>query len=908
MTMSLSTGSRLGPYEIVGLLGTGGMGEVYRARDSRLHREVALKILPEATWGDSAAEARFEREAKAIASVNHPNICAVHDVGIDGGRRFLVMELLEGETLQQRLRRGAFDTPELMEHAAALADALQAAHARGIIHRDLKPGNIFLTSRGQLKILDFGLAKATDSPDSPDGQTHAADDLITGRGIAVGTAAYMSPEQIRGELLDARTDVFSLGLVLYEMTTGQRAFSGSTGAAVAASILNHEPTRPGTLRAGLPSKLEEAILTALEKDRDLRYQSAADLRADLKRIRRQLSTEVAPSSEGAPSGRPIVATHGTTTEPPAGGAGPSSSSDTQLLGAIISRHRLWAGAAALVVVIAVAALWLLAHPRKSGATAPVFTDLQVQPLTFDGETILGTISPDGRFVIYLRSRWAGGVFVRQISGGTDVPLVPPGTFSRISSMTVTPDGNFVDLVAVTGSALVPDAWRVPLLGGQPRQLLSHVVTAIGWSPDGQTMAFVRSEDPAKGMTVVTADPDGSNQRELVTRRPPKMFFGDVTTNVGRPPSRPAWSPDGKLLLLAAYSVDSFPQTSDLVVLDVRTGAERPSISINGIWAEVAWLDQARLLLLGGVGTSGLWISDLTGNLVTPVTREFGNFANMSLTADRKTAVAKRFTRSSGIWVGSASGADAELRVRLSPAGAALPILDADDGLTYTAFKPDGVNAAYQLVRGMSTPTQIVDRTPIPPAGAWLDVSSDGRTIVYAQMDLPNALYRVMNDGSGRVALVDADSRSPRLTADGKVLFARTTRPGLFSVPLGGGTVQELSKRVVLRDISVSPDGRRVLFGTDKPGIVILCDLPDCANPKDLSLRSAYWAPDGAGVAYVQDSTTIMEQPLDGGPPRRIAHLDGDEPIINFRWSPDGSRLATSRGRYPNDLVLIKGFR
>jgi serine/threonine protein kinase/Tol biopolymer transport system component len=902
--MSLSTGTRLGPYEIVDLLGTGGMGEVYRARDSRLQREVALKILPEATSGDSAAEARFEREAKAIASVNHPNICAVHDVGVDGSRRFLVMELLEGETLQERLRRGAFETPELMEHAAALADALQAAHARGIIHRDLKPGNIFLTSRGQLKILDFGLAKATDSPD---GQTHAADDLITGRGITVGTAAYMSPEQIRGELLDARTDIFSLGLVLYEMTTGQRAFSGSTGAAVAASILNHEPARPSTLRAGLPSRLEEAILTALEKDRDLRHQSAADLRADLKRIRRQLSAELAPSSEGASSRRPTVATQATTTGTPAA-PGQSSSPDTQLLGAIISRHRLWAGVAALVVVIAGAAVWLLPRPRESGATAPVLTDLQIQPLTFDGDTILGTISPDGRFVIYLRSQWAGGVFVRQISGGTDVPLVPPGTFSRISSMTVTPDGNFVDLVAVKGSAQVPDVWRIPLLGGPPRQLLSHVVTAIGWSPDGQTMAFVRSEDPAKGMTVVTADRDGSNQRELVTRRPPKMFFGDVTTNAGRPPSRPAWSPDGELLLLAAYSTDSLRAVSELVLLDARTGAERPSVSIKGGWAEVAWLDQARLLLLGGVGTSGLWISDLNGNLVTPVTREFGIFGNMSLTADRKTAVAKRFTRASGIWVSSASGADAEVRVQLSPAGAALPILDADGGLTYTAFKPDGVNAAYQLVRGASTATQIVDRTPIPPAGAFLDVSSDGRTIVYAQMDRPNALYRVMNDGSGRVALVDADSRSPRLTADGKVLFARTTRPGLFSVPLGGGTVQELSKRVVLRDISVSPDGRRVLFGADKPGIVVLCDLPDCANPKDLLLRSAYWAPDGAGVAYVQDSTTIMEQPLDGGPPRRIAHLEGDEPIINFRWSPDGSRLATSRGRYPNDLVLIKGFR
>ena len=301
------------------------------------------------------------------------------------------------------------------------------------------------------------------------------------------------------------------------------------------------------LRAGLPSKLEETILTTLEKDRDLRHQSAADLRADLKRIRRQLSAEAA-SSSAAPTGRSTVAANGTTVGSIT--PGPSSSSDAQLLGAIISRHRLWAGVAALVVVIAAAALWWLAHARESDATAPVLTDLQVQPLTFDGDTVLGTISPDGRFVVYLKS--GAGVFVRQIAGGTEVPLVPSGTFSRISSMTVTPNLNSVDLVAVKGDAQVPDVWRIPLLGGQPQHLISHVISAIAWSPNGQTMAFVRSEDPAKGMTVVTADADGSNPRQLATRLPPKMFVGDATPQLGRPPSRPAWSPDGELLLLAGY--------------------------------------------------------------------------------------------------------------------------------------------------------------------------------------------------------------------------------------------------------------------------------------------------------------------------------------------------------------------
>ena len=404
--MSLSTGSRLGPYEIVGLLGTGGMGEVYRARDTRLQREVALKILPEATSGDSAAEARFEREAKAIASVNHPNICAIHDVGIDGGRRFLVMELLEGETLQQRLRRGAFGTPELMEHAAALADALQAAHARGIIHRDLKPGNIFLTSRGQLKILDFGLAKATDATDSPDGQTQAADDLITGRGITVGTAAYMSPEQIRGELLDARTDIFSLGhrplrdddgatSVFRNYRRRRRRVDPKSRAGPS----QHAARRPAVQTGrGHPHSPREGSRSPASERRGPSRRSQADPTAIVRG-----RTFVGGPSEWKTN----VAANGTTADSPAATPGQSSSSDTQLLGAIISRHRLWAGVAAMVVVIAGAALWLLPRPRESGATAPVLTDLQVQPLTFDGDTILGTISPDGRFVIYLRSQWVG---------------------------------------------------------------------------------------------------------------------------------------------------------------------------------------------------------------------------------------------------------------------------------------------------------------------------------------------------------------------------------------------------------------------------------------------------------------------------------------------------------------------
>ncbi len=286
--MSLAPGTRFGPYELTGALGSGGMGEVYTARDTRLDRTVAIKVLPSHLSSDSDARTRFDREARAIAGLNHPNICTLYDVGVtDEGAAYLVMELLEGETLQERLLRGPIEVNALVDHGLALADALDAAHARGLIHRDLKPANIFLTTRGGTKILDFGLAKAVDALDDTTRQA----DALTGIGTTVGTVAYMSPEQLRAEPLDGRTDLFSLGLVLYEMATGQRAFSGTTSAVVSAAILGQPPAPPRTIRADLPARLEDVILKALEKDRQFRCQSAAELRADLLRAKRQSTVE-----------------------------------------------------------------------------------------------------------------------------------------------------------------------------------------------------------------------------------------------------------------------------------------------------------------------------------------------------------------------------------------------------------------------------------------------------------------------------------------------------------------------------------------------------------------------------------------------------------------------------------------
>jgi len=288
---SLSAGTRLGPYEIVSAVGAGGMGEVYRARDTRLEREVAVKVLSRDLTSSSVARERFQREARTIAALHHPHICAIYDVGETPGQQaFIVMELLQGETLEERLRRGPLALPVLLETAAGLADALAAAHSAGIIHRDLKPANVFLTAWGP-KLLDFGIAKAAPQVAGANSATHTdARPMLTAEGAAVGTLAYMSPEQLRGEEVDARTDVFSLGLVLFEMGTGRPAFAGATAPVVAAAILHEPSPAPSTLRAELTTRFDEIVLKALEKDRTLRYASAVDLRADLHRLKRDTET------------------------------------------------------------------------------------------------------------------------------------------------------------------------------------------------------------------------------------------------------------------------------------------------------------------------------------------------------------------------------------------------------------------------------------------------------------------------------------------------------------------------------------------------------------------------------------------------------------------------------------------
>jgi serine/threonine protein kinase len=907
-------------YRITGQLGSGGMGVVYEALDLNLGRKVALKFLPPQLSRDQNALDRFLLEARTASALNHPNICTIYAVEKSENEdtpSFIAMELLEGQSLDQKLYTGPLPTDRLLDIAIQLADALDAAHAKGIIHRDIKPANIFLSPRGQVKVLDFGLAKLT-RPEVQLETIGATQDSprpahLTSAGATVGTIAYMSPEQARGEELDTRSDLFSLGTVVYQMATGKLPFSGATSAVIFHAILQLDPASPLQWNAALPAKLQEIIEKLLEKDRDLRYQSAADLRGDLKRLKRDVE-----------SGKKVVAVSGAPSDP-AGATTASASGQTSVVSAssqkssaqssalvvAAGRHKLGTGVAVLLgVVVLVAAGFGIYLLLTRHGTMP-FRNFSVARVTEEGNVVGAALSPDGKYILTLvRDNGLASLSLRNVPTNSITQVQPPADV-YYGGLRFSPDGNYFYFVrSDPGNPELKFLYRSPLLGGTPEKLAEDVDSNITTSPDGRKVAFMRYDNPEQGkfqLIVRSLDQGG----ETVLASGP----------TGQALNGPAWSPDGKTILCTVNQPGD--AISGLVAVDARTGQQHLILSSPDALAFPTWMPDGKgLLALDSDRSTNytrlqiVYISYPDGR-VAPITRDTNNYSDLSLAADGQVLAT---VLSEGRWnlsVMSAIGGGADAR----PVG---PVVS----FTSLTWMHDGrlITDNDNMLRWVNPDTGAkgVFATEMNSVNGDPWECSDGRHLVFLLSLLGGKggqnIWRADASGGNLKQLSNGKRDNfPVCSPDSRWVYYMDNNAGrMMKVSIDGGTPVKVTDMPLSGLFDISPDGDTAAFGmidhaNGHEEKLVLLDTTTGQARKLMKFERdrigffIRFSLDGKSVTYpVRQNGTdnLWQQPLDGSPGKQLTSFKAEH-IWDYHWSPDGSKLAMVRGHTDSDIVLMR---
>ena len=661
-------GQSFGQYRLLSLLGAGGMGEVYLAEDTRLDRRVALKVLPSHLTTDQTQVGRFQQEARAASALNHPNIVTIYEINEAAGTHYIATEYIEGMTLRSRLARGETTISEALDIAIQIASALNAAHSAGVVHRDIKPENIMLRPDGYVKVLDFGIAKLTERQrPAPDDEAPTRALVQTGKGVVMGTAHYMSPEQTRGVQVDARTDIWSLGVVLYEMLAGSAPFAGESVSDCIASILKTEPVPLTAITPAIPAQLEWIVQKALRKDRDERYQTAKELLSDLRAVKQeaealaQLERSVSPEMSArvgavATSGAqaPAIPT-AEALNAPAAGETPRTTSSAEYITTGIKRHRTGAALvlAAFVLVIAGASFMLYKYLNREQALAPAFQNVTISRLTTSGIADDASISSDGKYVAFVERDTDGkeSLWVKQIGTGNTLQIVAPTKVS-LSGTTFSPDGNFVYYRMNDRTSEITSLYQVASIGGTPKKMLEDIDSPVAISPDGKRAAFVREERGFK-FDLTVANLDGTGERVLASRVDNDWFSQ----------SGPAWSPDGTTIACGAGTAAGGDNGFSLLGVDVETGAVKelsPKRWLNIFRA--AWLADGKTILLVATDENDplqaqIWQVFYPGGEAHRITNDLQAKGKTSLgvTADGLTIVTTANQRNSQIWTVPAGG-------------------------------------------------------------------------------------------------------------------------------------------------------------------------------------------------------------------------------------------------------------
>ncbi len=1025
--MPIETGTRFDRYQILAPLGSGGMGEVYLAQDTKLGRKVALKLLPEKYTKDPKRLHRFEQEARAASALNHPNIITIHEIGEANGAHFIATEFIEGVTLRKRLRKERLSIKEALDIATQVANALVAAHSASIAHRDIKPENLMLRPDGYIKVLDFGLAKlmeegpptppttetrttgenadeatsenllhrvtadseiaATETihqatiepstveqataksvlePATPAGQTEA--DTAGARsetgnqtlaeaafgqtvpGLVMGTLHYMSPEQVRGLRVDARTDIFSLGVVLYEMLTGQMPFEGHARKEIMAAILSDEPLPIAQRRPETPDLLEWITAKALIKEREERYQTARKMLNDLKRLqhRIEVETELARNRRGLEAS---VAAESETKRDSDGqyltsdsGGKPAHTADAagQPQTNVENRHgaRDSSGPNFLALaespqtrqqqtlrnfLIALPLLLLSAYliynftiSRRSQALP--FAQMNVTRFTSNGKALRAALSPDGKYVVYASGDTRQQRLLVQQVTTAGLAEVVPAAEAVYRGLTFAPDSNSIFYVVQEGNNPIQALYQVPVLGGAPRKLLAEIDSAVSLAPDGKRLAFVRKSLGTREDLLIIADTSGNELQRLAVRKGAEFF---QTTGL-------AWSPDGKTIVCPAGTNEG-GRHMFYVAVNTANGQMRKLAEMR--WSNAGqpvWLPSGQGLIVSGIeaGTtqSQIWQITYPQGRVQRLTNGLNDYRDLSIAADAHSLIAVQTEAQVNIWVTphGTAGLPKQITSGIGQYNGVRGLAWAPDGRIVYVSRQSGSQDVWIMNGAGSQPRQLT--TPETRADVYPTVTPDGKSIVFVSTRTGSSnLYRMALDGTAQTQLTSgASDEFPTISSDGRtVIYTATgsTMYTLWRVPLAGGPAEQLTERLSQWP-AASPDGKWIACWyraeTKQPWRLAL--LPAAGGPpvKLLDLPATTetalpvrWlplhGPDDAGVICFVDKrngvSNLWSYALADGALNQLTQF-GSEHIFWFEVARAGKQFAVSRGTLINDVLLF----